>query len=137
MKLVIDVDQAIGQLERNKKKHLAEYQLQMEAWKKAYEEYTVSLRKWSQEQPVDSEETKRPKEPIKPQYYAEAYDQLIRKLKVHVGPSIELSDGYGDKEYEKIFENKFDWSSSFANISGGYITSGHIDVASIRSIRED
>jgi hypothetical protein len=135
MKLVIDVAKAVDILADNKQRHVAEYELQLEAWKKAYSEYTDSLKAWSQEQPSDGEATKRPQEPTKPEYYVGSYDKLIRKLGVHMEDTIEIdADGYSN-EYEQIFENKFEWSGRFASISGGYITSGHINAASLSTVR--
>jgi hypothetical protein len=137
MKLVVSVRVALNILKANRDKHVAEYELQLEAWKKAYAEHTEALREWSQEQPSNEEETRRPKEPNKPQYHVKSYDRLINKLTAHVLDTIELSNDRfgGNDEYDQIFENKFDWSGSFASLSAGYITTGHISEADINTIR--
>lgn len=126
MRLVVNVAAARDLLERNKTRHVAEYELQLEAWKKAYVDYTEELKRWSQEQ--HGESTKSPREPVQPQYYVHEYDELIRKLNVHVGDNVEIGDGYND-EYEKIFENKFNWSRGFGALTGQYTTSGYINAA--------
>lgn len=135
MKLIINVQAAIHNLTENKQRHVAEYELQLEAWKKAYTEYTDSLKTWSQEQPSDGEATRRPQEPVKPEYYVKSYDKLISKLSVHTLSTIEIDTHGFNSEYEQIFENKFEWSDRFASISGGYINTGHIPAASIKTLR--
>lgn len=133
MKLLVNKMDAIELLESNKEKHVAEYELQLEAWKKAYAEHTEALNKWAQSS--DHKEVPQPKEPFKPKYYVAEYDKLIQKLTVHQQALIELdADGYS-KEYEKIFENSFEWSNSFATLSSNYISSGHISSSKISAIR--
>lgn len=137
MRLQVNKQKAIQVLEQNRERHLAEYELQMEAWKKAYTEHTESLNRWAQDQSTTTEGTVRPAEPQKPKYYGEHYDKLIGKLSVHELELIELDDsGYGGGEYEKIFENEFEWSGNFMSLSGSYITSGHINSADISTIRD-
>lgn len=135
MKLVVDKSNALGLLVSNKHKHIAEYELQLEAWKKAYMEYTNDLNDWSQSQPTDGDATMRPLEPSKPRYHVEHYDKLIRKLEVHTEKTIELGDSYGDNEYDKIFENQFDWSHGFTTLSANYISTGHIAANSLKTAR--
>lgn len=134
MKLIVNVEDAVNILKENRQRHVAEYELQTEAWKKAYTDYTDALKKWSQEQPTDGEATTRPLEPHKPDYYVESYNALLKKLSLHTKAVIELSDNYGN-DYEEIFENKFNWSNRFASLTGGYVTSGYIDSAAISSVR--
>lgn len=133
MKLIVDVQDALRRLTKNKQKHIAEYDLQLEAWKAAYLDYTESLKFWSASQGEQGAELQAPKEPIKPQYYVAEYDKLIAKLNIHLGKGIELDDAYS-KEYEQIFENQFEWSNRFTTLSGNYITAGYLSADSIDSL---
>lgn len=135
MNLIIDVRNAHRILSENKQRHVAEYDLQTDAWKKSYLEYTASLQVWSQSQPNDADATQRPSEPSKPRYYVADYDKLLNKLAVHVEATIALGESNYSSEYEQIFENKFDWSKGFATLSASYISSGHISEATINTVR--
>lgn len=128
MRLVVDVEKAKELLIKNREQHLAEYDLQLEAWKVEYEKYGEALKVWSQAQGVEGSFKDRPHEPHKPNYFVQSYDKLIGKLSVHVEPTIQIESakGYGIGEYEHIFENKFDWSSSFENITASYISTGSL-----------
>jgi hypothetical protein len=128
MKLIVDVQDALQRLTKNKQKHIAEYDLQLEAWKAAYLDYSDSLKFWSSSQGEQGAETQAPKEPIKPHYHIEEYNKLIAKLNIHLGKGIELDDTYS-KEYDQIFENKFEWSNRFTTLSSSYITAGYINAA--------
>jgi len=140
MKLIVSREAALTKLKANKDRHIEEYKLQMEAWKTAHTEWTDSMKKWSQNQPTDAQGTKSPKQPVQPQYYVHSYDKLIRKLELHQHINVEIDDSSYNSDYEQIFENKFDWSQSFASMSSGYITTGHLkasDVNTVRGIQEE
>lgn len=133
MKLVVNVQQAKDLLTANREKHINEYQLQLEAWKVEYEKYTESLKAWSQQTGENGDYDKRPNEPHKPQYHVHSYDKLLRKLDVHTVSTIEIDEGgFGNNEYDQIFENKFDWSRDFQGLTASYINSGSIKADTIR-----
>lgn len=135
MKLIVSKSEALELLTKHREQHIQEYEIQLEAWKQAYTEHTEALNEWaqSQSQEYNENDKDRPHPPHKPSWYVQDYDRFIKQLNHHLGEEVELDTQYGS-EYEKIFENRFDWSRSFASLSSNYIQTGHIQANTIKAI---
>lgn len=137
MKLIVSKSQALELLTKHREQHIKEYEIQLDAWKKSYAEHTEALNVWAQSQSQDNadSDSSRPHPPQKPSWYVEDYDRFIKQLNYHLAEEVELDTQYGN-EYQKIFENRFDWSRSFASLSSNYIKTGHIQASVINAINE-
>jgi hypothetical protein len=121
MQILMKTQEVLSLLQDHRQKHIQEFTLQMEGWKKAMEKYAEKLAKWRDGFSNDIfEQTKqgmkRPKEPEKPTSYVEDYDSMIEFLQYHVGDSIEL----GQDDFDQIVKDEFGWKGEFSSTSLRY-----------------
>jgi hypothetical protein len=106
-------------LKAHKEEHIAEFQKQLNGWKKLMDDFSLSLNQWANNtNDKGRSEIKRPKEPEKPVIFLETYDSLIFMLEHHEKEFISLDE----ESFSKIINDEFFWRHQFLTNSTIYTT---------------
>lgn len=120
MNIKMQTNIVLNLLKTHREKHIEEYALQIQGWKKAMEDYAKELAIWRDNTPEDifdnSNNEKKPKEPFKPVSYVKDYDKLIELIEHHVDGIIELEEF----EFNQIVKDEFSWKSGFLAMTNTY-----------------